>query len=38
VMEEPELGRILGPKVTPARPSEPDEPIDTLGAWGESHA
>ena len=38
VVEEPELVRILGPKVTAVRPSEPDEPLDSMGAWGESHA
>jgi len=35
VVEEPELGRILGPKVTCASPgTEPD----VAPAWGESHA
>jgi cell division protease FtsH len=38
VVEEPELVRILGPKVNAARPSEPDEPADEMGAWGESQA
>ena len=34
VVEEPELVRILGPKVTSARAAEPDEPLDAMGAWG----
>jgi len=38
VVEEPELVRILGPKVTPARPSEVDEPVEVMGGWDESHA
>ncbi|RPH72002.1 MAG: ATP-dependent metallopeptidase FtsH/Yme1/Tma family protein [Myxococcaceae bacterium] len=38
VVEEPELVRILGPKVTPARAADPDEPAEAMGAWGESHA
>jgi cell division protease FtsH len=39
VVEEPELVRILGPKVTSARSSEPDEPVVLAGdGWGESHA
>jgi cell division protease FtsH len=39
VVEEPELVRILGPKVTSARSSEPDEPVVLSGdGWGESHA
>jgi cell division protease FtsH len=33
VVEEPELVRILGPKVTSSRASEPDGP-DAVGAWG----
>ena len=38
VVEEPELVRILGPKVTPARAADQDEPAEAMGAWGESHA
>ena len=39
VVEEPELVRILGPKVTSSRSSEPDEPVVVAGdGWGESHA
>jgi cell division protease FtsH len=37
VVEEPELVRILGPKVTHSRSSEsgePDGPADAVGAWG----
>jgi cell division protease FtsH len=37
VVEEPELVRILGPKVTPSRssePGEPDGPADAVEAWG----
>jgi cell division protease FtsH len=36
VVEEPELVRILGPKVT--RDSASEEPAEATGAWGESHA
>jgi cell division protease FtsH len=38
VVEEPELVRILGPKVRPSHAAEPDEPAEAMGAWGESHA
>jgi cell division protease FtsH len=38
VVEEPELVRILGPKVTPGRPGDSEEPVEAMGAWGESHA
>ncbi|HZX43038.1 MAG TPA: hypothetical protein VFE93_14455, partial [Myxococcaceae bacterium] len=38
VVEEPELVRILGPKVTRRPTSEGDESTETMGAWGESHA
>jgi cell division protease FtsH len=33
VVEEPELGRILGPKVTSSSPA-----VDAAPAWSESHA
>src|SRR5215472_13749695 len=33
VVEEPDLVRILGPKVTPARPGEAEEPVEAMGAW-----
>ncbi|MGZ3445349.1 MAG: hypothetical protein ACXWLG_07355, partial [Myxococcaceae bacterium] len=36
VVEEPELVRILGPKVTAETAAE--EPAGAMGAWGESHA
>ena len=36
VVEEPELVRILGPKVTAGRTAE--DPAETMNAWGESHA
>jgi len=35
VVEEPELTRILGPKITCA---SAEESIEAMGAWGESHA
>ena len=39
VVEEPELVRILGPKVTARRGADADEPVEAMGAaWGESHA
>ena len=38
VVEEPELVRILGPKVTPARTTDAEDTTEALGAWGESHA
>jgi len=38
VVEEPELVRILGPKVTSGRPAEADEPVAALGGWNASHA
>ncbi len=37
VVEEPELVRILGPKVTAGRTAE-EQPAGAMGAWGESHA
>ena len=36
LVEEPELVRILGPKVTAE--SAGDEPAEAMGAWGESQA
>ena len=38
VVEEPELVRILGPKVTPTRSQDSEEPVEVMGGWGESHA
>jgi cell division protease FtsH len=37
VVEEPELVRILGPKVKRTRPGDADEPAE-MSVWGESHA
>jgi cell division protease FtsH len=37
VVEEPELVRILGPKVGPTRPADSEEPVE-VDLWGESHA
>jgi cell division protease FtsH len=37
VVEEPELVRILGPKVTATRPGDSEEPVE-VDLWGESHA
>ena len=37
VVEEPELARILGPKVTEARTTDSEEPVE-IDLWGESHA
>ena len=34
VVEEPELVRILGPKVTSARAAEPDDPAEAMDALG----
>ena len=37
VVEEPELVRILGPKVMPTRPGDSEEAVE-VDLWGESHA